>query len=208
MRRLTNWLSLAAILLSVAIWLDMCPVVTAQGRKSSSISRAKAQESNKFLDNNYQRINEAHEFTDDEGEVHPNVQDSDRCNTCHEVFSTDEGRGSFIVFRENPANSLTAKCLSCHHYHVGDHPVLVGASFPIPKDLPVSDKNEITCITCHNPHYQRYSNRSWQPRSYKEKIYDIITGKKRFKTYFLRRNNAKKDLCLSCHKGVYQQRTY
>ncbi len=158
-----------------------------------------------FLDNNYERIREAKDFSESEAQTHPFVKDNNQCNTCHEVFQDSGFNASYIVFREDPGVSMTASCLKCHQQYIGDHPVLIKAPFPVPKDFPLSEKKEITCITCHNPHFQRFSNRPWFPRSFKTIIADFIKRKKEYKTYFLRRNNAEKELCLSCHKSVRYQ---
>ena len=91
------------------------------------------------------------------------------------------------------------RCIECHPMGETGHPTMVKPLFPIPKDFPLSDNNEITCVSCHNPHYQRYSSRSWLPRTHLRKAADILRRKKQFKTHYLRRNNSKKELCLACH---------
>ncbi len=165
-------------------------------------------QSGKFLDNHYDILNEAKHLTEKFSQIHPFVNEKNRCDTCHDVFQTSGADASYIIFRENAAALLSAKCAKCHERNFGDHPVLIKASFPVPKDLPLSEKKEITCITCHNPHFIRFSNRSWFPRSYIMIIADYLKSKKEYKTYYLRRNNAKKELCLSCHKGVRHQRGF
>ena len=161
-----------------------------------------------FLDDHYDFLNEARDFSEQDAQIHPFVNDKNRCNTFHDVFQTSGADASYIVFRENSAALLTANCSNCHPRYPGDHPVLIKASFTVPKDLPLSEKREITCMTCHNPHFIRFSNRPWYPRSYITTMLDHVKRKKEFKTYFLRRNNSKKELCLSCHKGVRHQRGF
>ena len=161
-----------------------------------------------FLGKDYKRLSEAKDLLEQETNIHPFVNDKNSCNTCHDVFQTSGADASYIVFRENSADLLTENCLKCHERFIGDHPVLIKTTFPVPKDLPLSEKREITCMTCHNPHFKRFSNRPWYPRSYIITAFDIIQRKKEFKTYYLRRNNAKKELCLSCHKGLRHQRGY
>jgi len=204
-RSLTVLVSLGVIcVIARGIQYGRYPAANAQTSVPKKTSRAEDKTSSGFLDYHYRRVNAAQDFSGVEGAVHPFAHDKNKCDTCHEVFQTPRPEGSLIVFREDRYIALSGRCLKCHQYHVGDHPVRITATLPVPKDLPLSDKKEITCITCHNPHFQRFSNRPWYPRSYETKLTDFITMKKTYKTYFLRRNNEQKDLCLSCHKGVYQ----
>ena len=184
-------------------------VVFAQETGSAdSSSTVTETEIKRFLDNNYKRLSEAKDFLEQEAQTHRHVNDKNKCSTCHEVIQTSGSDASYIIFRENYAALLTANCLKCHQQNIGDHPILIKASFPVPKDFPLSDKKEITCVTCHNPHFQRFSNRPWYPRTFKTIVADYVKRKKVHKTFFLRRNNAEKELCLSCHKGISRKRKY
>jgi len=145
--------------------------------------------------------------SEEKSQIHPFVKDKENCGKCHDVREMANGV-SYIVFEENSGAVQTVNCKGCHTQHLGDHPVLVRPLFNVPKDLPLSKRGEVTCMTCHNTHYIRYSDRPWSPRSYKAKVLDYVYKKKEYKTYFLRRNNSKKELCISCHTGVRHQRVF
>ena len=135
-------------------------------------------------------------------QFHPFVSNEKQCSTCHVTFQITGTTASYIVLRADSTFDLSAACLECHPQKVATHPVRIPTPFQVPKDLPLSGKNEITCVTCHNPHFSRFSNRPWQPRSYIQKMGEFVTRKKQYKTYFLRRNNAQGELCRGCHQRV------
>ncbi|MFC1552630.1 hypothetical protein ACFL6P_08730 [Candidatus Latescibacterota bacterium] len=172
--------------------------------KTTTLSEKARVEIQSFLDSNYKNVTNLNNVLRERREVHPFSGVDIQCSKCHEVHKTQGAEASYIVFREDSVRLLSDKCLVCHPMSSSGHPNLVKPSFPIPKDFPLSHQNELTCISCHNPHYQRYSNRSWLPRTYLGRTADFIRRKKQFNTYFLRRNNAKKELCLACHQGIRQ----
>jgi len=187
----------------------VCIEVLAQesnSRESSSTTLESEPKNN--LDTSNKRIFESENVPGQELQIHPFVKDKNNCNKCHDVRKISGSNASYIVFVENSAAIQTVNCMNCHQQHFGDHPVLIKASFSVPKDLPLSEKKEITCMTCHNTHFIRFSDRPWSPRSYKTIIFDFINKKKEYKTFFLRRNNSKKELCIACHAGVRHQRVY
>ena len=140
-------------------------------------------------------------------QIHPFVKDQANCSKCHDIRQMPGG-ASYIAFEDNSGAIQTVNCKGCHPQHLGDHPVLVRPLFSVPKDIPLSKRGEVTCMTCHNTHYERYSDRPWEPRSVKTRVLDYVFKKKVYKTYFLRRNNSKKELCISCHAGVRYQRAF
>ena len=187
----------------------VCREVLAQephGGESSSTALKSEPESTPDTDD--KRIFEAENVSEKELQIHPFIEDKNSCGKCHDVRKTAGSDASYIVFVEDSAAIQTVNCKNCHPQHFGDHPVLIKASLTVPKDLPLSIKGEITCMTCHNTHYLRFSDRPWSPRSYKTILLDFVTRKKEYKTYFLRRNNSKKELCIACHTGVRHQRAY
>ena len=151
---------------------------------------------------------EAGDASGEEPEIHIYGRDKDNCDKCHDVRKTADTKVSVVVFLSNSEVLQTANCMKCHPRSHGDHPVLIQTSLPIPRDLPLSRNYEITCMTCHNTHYLRYSDRPWIPRSYKDTFIDFVEGKKVYKTYYLRRNNSENELCIACHSGVRHQRGY
>lgn len=128
--------------------------------------------------------------------INPMVQDSAQCGVCHENAQVASlGPSNPFPVRGN----ISEICAKCHESHVSNHPVRVVPSFKVPGDLPVTPAGEISCVTCHNPHNERYSDRAWQARSLAGKFGGWFNRKKEFETYFLRRNNAQGELCLACH---------
>ncbi len=90
-------------------------------------------------------------------------------------------------------------CTECHGYGEESHPTDLHPEFSIPKDPPLKD-DKITCLTCHLPHNEYYSDRRWVSSSGMSKFAGIFGRKKKHRTYFLRRNNSQGELCLACHK--------
>jgi len=140
-------------------------------------------------------------------EFHPFTTDASRCTTCHMMIRIAGTNAKYIVMSADTLDFSTS-CVKCHPEKAATHPVWVKPPFQVPGDLQLSGKNEITCITCHNPHNSRYSNRPWQVRSFRQKVNDFIRRKKQYQTYFLRRNNAYRELCNGCHLRERYQRTW
>ncbi|MFC1552561.1 multiheme c-type cytochrome, partial [Candidatus Latescibacterota bacterium] len=197
-------LCLAAIVISYAFALNVSAQKTGSGESSTAVvtSEDEDTEGESLLS-----IFGKKDDSEAKSQIHPYVKDKEQCAKCHDVRQM-AGGATYIVFEENSGAVQTVNCKGCHTQHLGDHPVLVQPLFHVPKDLPLSKKGEVTCMTCHNTHYTRYSDRSWSPRSYKSKVLDYLYKKKEYKTYFLRRNNSKKELCISCHTGVRHQRVF
>jgi len=196
-------------LISIVRFYPACIEVFAQdsipGESSSKALKSKTESS---TDTDKKNILESEDVNGQNLEIHEFVRDQDNCNKCHDVRQTADNKASVIVFVDNSAIVQTVNCMKCHPQHFGDHPVLVQTFIPVPKDLPLSKNMEITCMTCHNTHYLRYSDRPWTPRSHKNKFLDFVKKKKEYKTYFLRRNNSEKELCISCHTAVRHQKGY
>ena len=125
-------------------------------------------------------------------ESHP-IDPAIQCRSCHNE-GTD--RNKYTGLKED----ISSACIKCHVRGDANHGVNFTPQFKVPSDLPLSKSREITCITCHSPHNQRFSNRTWQAKSLIGKMGDMFKRGKHHKTYFLRRNNADGDLCFSCHK--------
>jgi predicted CXXCH cytochrome family protein len=102
------------------------------------------------------------------------------CTHCHLVVP---GQGRALqpsVFRKN----IDDLCQECHAASLEDnlnHRVGIRPSMSVPDDLHLSERGEISCITCHDPHAEYVSS---------------VTGAR---TWFLRRQMLKRELCLACH---------
>jgi len=125
---------------------------------------------------------------------HPGSDDLEKCVACHKAGIK---QGNYTPLLAN----ISQACLKCHERGDANHPIDRKPTFKVPADFPLSKNGEINCISCHKPHTDRYSDRSWQARSLAGRLGDSMWRKKQYKTYFLRRNNAHGELCLSCHGG-------
>jgi len=102
------------------------------------------------------------------------------CTHCH---VTVPGQGRVLqrnIFRKN----IDDLCQECHAASLEDninHRVGIRPSMKVPEDLHLNEKGEISCITCHDPHAEYLSSK---------------TG---IRTWFLRRQMLKRELCLACH---------
>lgn len=102
------------------------------------------------------------------------------CTHCH-VSVPGQGR---VLQRNVFRRDIDDLCQECHAASLEDninHRVGIRPSMSIPEDLHLSEKGEISCITCHDPHAEYVSSR---------------TGNR---TWFLRRQMLKRELCLACH---------
>lgn len=109
------------------------------------------------------------------------------CTHCHILVPGQSRTVQKNVFRKN----IDDLCQECHAASLEDnlnHRVGIRPSMRIPEDLHLNDRGELSCITCHDPHGEYVSSRSSN------------------RTYFLRRNMLKRELCLACHgKENYQE---
>lgn len=102
----------------------------------------------------------------------------DECLQCH-VSIPDEGKKVRPMLFVDNINRL---CQRCHKDDIQlSHPVGMKPSMRIPADMPLDERGELTCATCHNIHQKR----------------DDILGEK---TYLLRRNVIGKAFCMACHR--------
>ena len=102
------------------------------------------------------------------------------CTHCH---VTVPGQGRVLqrnVFRKN----IDDLCQECHAASLEDnlnHRVGIRPSMKVPEDLHLNERGELSCVTCHDPHAEYFSAK---------------TGGR---TWFLRRQMLKRELCLACH---------
>ena len=116
------------------------------------------------------------------GQTGGNPHDFQRvgCTHCH-VLTPGQGRVlQRNVFRKN----IDDLCQECHAAALEDnlnHRVGIRPSMKVPPDLHLNERGELSCITCHDPHAEYLSS---------------TTGAR---TWFLRRQMLKRELCLACH---------
>ncbi len=101
----------------------------------------------------------------------------DECLQCHISIPDESKKDRPMLFVEN----INRLCHRCHKEDIQlSHPVGMRPSMPIPTDMPLDERGEVTCSTCHNIHQKR----------------DDILGDK---NYLLRRNVIGKAFCMACH---------
>ena len=102
------------------------------------------------------------------------------CNHCH-LSVPGQGRAlQRNVFRKK----IDDLCQECHAAALEDnlnHRVGIRPSMKVPPDLHLNERGELSCITCHDPHAEYVSSASGT------------------RTWFLRRQMLKRELCLACH---------
>lgn len=136
--------------------------------------------------------------------------ESGTCGVCHHMHNSSNAGLWAIGNSSNTENSADNSCLSCHNTNGSAHKKVLGKrNHPvniIPGDhsrstsLPLfgsssenSDKDKMTCLTCHNPH-------QWDPEN---NTVDESVGKEGDGTNsFLRLRSAPEPkLCSNCHSS-------
>ncbi len=108
------------------------------------------------------------------------------CDECHlgAVDAADAGSSLFVA-------DIETLCLRCHR-EISlsmSHPMAVKPSIPLPVDMPLDWKGELTCTTCHYMH--EHADRSYHDQA-----------------RFLRRQSSGQDFCRECHQqGFMDNRT-
>jgi Doubled CXXCH motif (Paired_CXXCH_1) len=93
-------------------------------------------------------------------------------------------------------NNGVEMCSGCHDAEDG-HKVGIKLDFDVPADMPLGEKNKLTCLTCHYSHGKLTSDRPQASYSFMDKMLD---AERLHKSFLLRRNNAEGELCLTCHE--------
>jgi hypothetical protein len=137
------------------------------------------------------------------GDPHWFMKDETRCLWCH-LDKTAEEPPEHSLAR---AGKFTARfrldmdkvCLSCHGQSKNEHPIGVIPTTSVPGDLPLNDRGEMSCLTCHAAHAPQYSDRNWVSVSFMDRV---IRRSRLKRTFYLRRNNVQGDLCFACHDVI------
>jgi predicted CXXCH cytochrome family protein len=110
----------------------------------------------------------------------PHAFDKIGCTHCHLVVPGQGRPLQRSVFRKD----IDDLCQECHAASLEDninHRVGIRPSMRVPEDLHLNEKGEISCITCHDPHAE------------------YVSAKTGNRTWFLRRQMLKRELCIACH---------
>lgn len=123
------------------------------------------------------------------------------CASCHAdkpqitkagVLETKNHRADFAAFKSDGVEM----CSGCHDAEDG-HKVGLKMDFEVPADLPLGEKNKLTCLTCHYTHGSLSSDRPQASISFMD---SLLNAERLHKSFLLRRNNADGELCLTCHE--------
>jgi hypothetical protein len=98
------------------------------------------------------------------------------CRSCHTV-ARDVLEQDRVAARALLASDLEARCILCHGNEGPSHHTGIRPTKPVPDTLPLSAEGLITCATCHWVHGEQ---NPWGD--------------------FVRVNNARGGLCLTCHE--------
>ena len=123
------------------------------------------------------------------------------CNTCHKEMPTTLSDQQILNSKNLPVDLSrfkldgVAMCSSCHNPNEG-HKVGLNIDFPVPADMPLSQENDIICLTCHYTHGRLDTERPQASFSFMDRLMD---SQRLHKSFLLRRNNSDGELCLTCH---------
>ncbi|GAB6062734.1 multiheme c-type cytochrome [Deferrisoma palaeochoriense] len=127
---------------------------------------------------------------------HALLADRDRCGHCHEGVPRPGDRGPHRFKKD-----IVSLCLECHRDKdlSSLHPVDIRPGSRIPADLPLDEHGTLTCATCHDPHAPAEADEPYVAEPIARRLLSVLKGRKRHRTYFLRRRNDEGQLCLGCH---------
>jgi hypothetical protein len=128
------------------------------------------------------------------------------CTACHRIAPGQIPRQDTRSVRFDGRNYITgpiAMCVSCHGQEVIAHPVGLRPPFPVPADLPLDRDGKVSCLTCHYTHGNFKSDRPYGSTS----LLDRLFNRERLsKSFLLRRENTRGELCRVCHNQQGLQR--
>ncbi|MHB8767168.1 MAG: multiheme c-type cytochrome [Deferrisomatales bacterium] len=120
-----------------------------------------------------------------------------QCTRCHVEAPKPGTPRAPLRFRKD----VVSLCLECH----GDkdlsalHPVDIRPGFRVPRGLPLDEQGAITCATCHDPHGPASAPVAYVAESLSGRLLSLLTRKRQYRTFYLRRPNDRGQLCLGCH---------
>lgn len=120
--------------------------------------------------------------------TNPHSNQMSACNECHlrdpvQITSKEGATNLFLA-------DIATLCLRCHKETSVSmsHPIGGKPTFPLPRDMYLDWKGEMTCTTCHYMHKNAGGAHG--------------DGNKKY----LRRNSTGKDFCLECHQQGFLSR--
>ncbi len=128
---------------------------------------------------------------------HGFLREGKQCQRCHVGVPKRGAPRRTLQFQKD----LVSLCLDCHWEKDVSalHPVDIRPGFRVPADLPLDDQGTITCVTCHDPHGSYEGEVPYVAESLSRRILSLLTGRSKYRTFYLRHPNDSGQLCLGCH---------
>jgi hypothetical protein len=130
---------------------------------------------------------------------HELVVGASGCGECHVATPDGVPEGSTRTVLPEAGEYVAdhvEMCVSCHKDDASAHPIGAKPGYPVPADLPLDEDGRISCLTCHFTH----GNLKSDHRCCSASLLDRLFARDRFsKSFLLRRDNPKGQLCQACH---------
>jgi hypothetical protein len=130
---------------------------------------------------------------------HAFMKDPEKCVSCH-ASKPEPGKDDYTTVTF--VDQIVTLCSDCHpdaHYR-DEHPVEIRPESEVPQEFHLDNYYTMTCATCHDPHGPHESERRHVPPGFDGLVSSLFDRQQRYPTYFLRKANARGELCLSCHE--------
>lgn len=127
------------------------------------------------------------------------ANNAELCLSCHKTLPEKPNGfiGQYVIPDMNHyIKSETQMCAECHGDDNSSHIVGSTPEYIVPADLPLDKNKQVTCLTCHYIHGSLESDEPMASTSFMDHLFN---RQRLNKSYVLRRNNVKGDLCLACH---------
>jgi hypothetical protein len=130
------------------------------------------------------------------------------CKTCHRETPSQLPENSTRTVLPKADDFIldpVAMCVSCHKDEEGEgtHPVGGSPDYSVPADLPLDKDGRVSCLTCHHVHGSIESDHQCASASALDRLFN---RKHLRKSYLLRRDNPRGELCKACHQTTAQKK--
>lgn len=123
------------------------------------------------------------------------------CTSCHRqapVHNPKHSTQTVLPDMDDFTTDPVAMCVPCHDDSERSHPLWVKPNYPVPADLPLDNNGAVTCLTCHHTHGSLKSEHPCCSVSFMDRM---LNSDRMTKSFLLRRENTKGQLCKACHKN-------
>ncbi len=131
----------------------------------------------------------AYAFDKETEKIMPFISSKSLCYECHK-----DKNAKLKLF--DPATACEYLCKKCHKNMDRHHKVGLRLKGKLSSNFKLTEKNKMSCFTCHDLGVKRFSNSSWRAQSLFEKMF---RNKSQYKTFYLVMKNNEGQLCKKCH---------